>query len=74
MNQKDMMRRAGNGCERTDMGLLFFLWMREGYNIIDDHFKFSLQDCSSEDWGWSERNVLELHVCGFGVLGGWWYH
>lgn len=67
--------RVGDGCERTDMGLLLFLWMKEGCNIIDDHFKCSLQGCSSEDWRWrSGRNVLELHVCGFGVLGGWWYH
>lgn len=72
--RRSMVGRVGHGGERTDMGLLLFLWTREGYSS-DGRFKFSLQGCFSEDWRWrSGRNVLELHVCGFGVLGGSWYH
>ena len=66
-----MVGRVGNGCERPDRGVLLFLWMRERCSG-DGHFKFNSQGCSSKDW--RGRNVVEPHVCGFGVLGGLWYH
>lgn len=59
-----MVGRAEDRCKRTDVGLLLFLWMREGRST-DGHFKFSLQGHSSGAWRWrSGRNVLELRVCG----------
>ena len=43
------MGRAGDGRESADVGSLLFLWLREGCDIIDDHFKCTFQG-SSVDW------------------------